>query len=118
MDSELGSAAWFSDEARKRLRRIGMVGIEALAFGSCILFHLGMAYGLNRIISSDYKYLHKFLDGAVILVFSSIYLAIAIDTLVIFVPALGGLKHLVEGTHKAKNEPIQEALFPSAESPD
>ncbi len=76
---------------------IGLAAIQALAFGASVLMHLGMGYALGRILPENYHYLRRFLEGAIALVFSLIYLAIAVETLVIFVPALGGVKDLIEG---------------------
>jgi hypothetical protein len=120
MDSDVGSAEWFSREASARLRMVGMAVIQAIAFGACLLLHLGMGYGLGRILPEDYHYLHRFLQGVLALMFSAMYLAIAVDTMVIFIPALGGLKDFVDG--KKQNDviakPIQNAATPGAEAAD
>ncbi|HTM14557.1 MAG TPA: hypothetical protein VL127_16660, partial [Bryobacteraceae bacterium] len=110
---EVGSAEWFSIESKKRLRRVAMAGVEAVAFGASVSFHLVMRYAINNILPEGYAYVHKFLEAFVVLVFSLIYVAIAVDTAVIF-PALQVVKDLMEGKH----EPIQENLFRDTETTD
>jgi hypothetical protein len=104
---QVGSAEWFSIESRKLLRRIGMAGLEALAFGASVLFHLVMRFAIREILPSGYSYVQSFLEAVVVLLFSMIYIAIGVDTVVIFIPALQGLKDFVEGN----NAPVQENLF-------
>ena len=89
-----------------------------MAFGSCILLHLGMAYGLVRIIPPDYHYLHKLLEAVIVLIFSAIYLAIAVDTLVIFLPALGWLKDAIDGKKRSDAKAVQTSFFNGTEAPD
>jgi hypothetical protein len=110
MESELGSAEWFSVESKKLLRRIGMAALEALAFGASVLFHVGMQRAINGVIPDGYHYVHELLEGVVATVFGLIYVVIAIDTLIIFIPAFEGMKNLIEGKSR-RVEPIQKELF-------
>jgi len=93
----VGSAEWFSEEWRRWFRRIAVAVIQGAAFGISVLIHYGMRLGIERVIPKDWEYLMGFLHGTLGLVFSAIYLAIAIDTLVIFIPAFEGLKSLIDG---------------------
>lgn len=112
-DIEIGSAEWLDHEAKKKLRRMGMACIEALAFGLAVLLHLGMRYAIGAILRGEYQYVQKFLESVVVLVFSAIYVSIAVDTVVIFIPALKVLKDIAEGDYHGK--PIQGELFSGSE---
>lgn len=96
-----------------------MAGLEAVAFGSIVLFHWAMGYGVSFIITDDYKYFHSLLNAVIVLVFGTIYMVIALDTLVIFVPVASSVTRYLDARPKNEPpEPVQGKLFQGAEPSD
>lgn len=104
---ETGSAEWFNKEWKRWFRRITIAIIQSVSFVIMVGLHMGMEYGLELVIPPTWQNFHGLLRGAIGLVFSAIYLGIAIDTLVIFVPGLNLLKEFLDGTRFSNVEVVQ-----------
>jgi len=114
---EAGSAEWSSSETRRWFRRTWVAIVQAASFLVMVGLHRAMEWGLDLVIPSEWIYFRGFQRGAIGLIFTGIYLSIAIDTLVIFVPALDMIKRVINRTYDDTD--VEGAPVPARdEAPD
>jgi hypothetical protein len=94
---EIGSAEWFKKEKDGLLRRLCITAIQAGGFCFSIAIHLAMKFAIDHVLPQGWIFFAGLLHAAIGIIFSAIYLAIGIDILVIYIPALDGLKDALEG---------------------
>src|ERR1700722_18277721 len=96
--SDIGSDAWRRKEINRWFNKMLVAVFQVGAFMLMVGLHRCMEWGLSQVIPLDWKYLSGFVRATIGVVFVGIYVAITLDTLVLFVPGLDAIKRVMDGT--------------------